>query len=63
MSAFEYRVKKLCERIFACQTEDDAIVLTRELKTLLHDRIEEIRGGVVVLRSSPDWQGSRSTAN
>ena len=48
--AFEKRVQKLCDRILACQTERElTITLTPQLRTPLHDRIEELRGTVLVL--------------
>ncbi len=44
---FEDEIMKLCERICACNSDAEAIELTREMKSLLHDRILELRKSAV----------------
>lgn len=39
----EERTKQLCERIACCESEEETIQLTRELKDLLHQCIEGLR--------------------
>jgi len=40
---FEDRVRGLCDRLIRCSTDDDAILLASELKTVLHNHIESLR--------------------
>lgn len=46
---FQKPIQELCQEIIACQSEEEAVKLTRRLKILLHDRIEELRGTVPLL--------------
>jgi hypothetical protein len=39
----EERIRQLCERITSCESEEETIQLTRELKDLLHQCIERLR--------------------
>ena len=43
--SFEDRILKLCALAAACQTEAQAMALTQELRTLLHEHIEHLRDG------------------
>jgi len=44
MPPFEERVQKLCKQVVACKTEAEAEELVHQLKALLHDHIEQLRG-------------------
>lgn len=46
-SSFEKEVKELCKQIVACGTEQEAIELARNLRVLLHERVEHLRGNVL----------------
>ena len=39
----EERIRRVCERIACCESEEETIQLTRELKDLLHQCIERLR--------------------
>jgi hypothetical protein len=56
-SSFESRVKDLCKKLLACQTELEAIELNRELRILIHERIEQIRGNLIPF---PETSSGRS---
>jgi len=40
----EERVQQLCKQIVDCKTEAEAVELVPQLKVLLHDALEELRG-------------------
>jgi len=44
MPPFEERVQQMCKQIVACKTEEEAVELVQQLKALLHDRIEHLKG-------------------
>jgi len=46
-SSFERRIKELCNRLVTCESEAEAIELSRELQKLIHERIEAIRSEFV----------------
>ena len=47
--SFEDRILKLCALAAACQTEAQATALTQELRTLLHEHIEQLVNDVDAL--------------
>ena len=51
---FEQRVRELCDRLIACNTESEAIHITRELRALMHEHIEELRVNVVAFQVLDD---------
>ena len=57
----EGRIRELCENIIACQDDAQAIVLAQELRSALHQRIEELRIKVAAL-PSPDVRGASPEA-
>ena len=46
---FEERILKLCALAVACQTEKEAVALTRELRMLLHERMEQLRSDMAAI--------------
>ena len=46
---FETRILELCEELISCDTDEGQIELAREMRVLLHERLEEIRGNLIVL--------------
>ena len=40
----EDRIKKLCEKIPTCESEAEVIEIARELRALIHQHCEELRG-------------------
>ena len=46
MLRFEERIRQLCKQVVACKTEAEAEELAQQLKALLHDRIEQLRGNL-----------------
>jgi hypothetical protein len=53
VSSFDEQVKELCAKVIACQTEHQAVELLKELRLLLHERIEELRSRVLPLAENP----------
>jgi hypothetical protein len=54
---FEDRIVKLCALAVTCQTEEEAVALARELRMLLHERIESLRvdlNGLSALESTSE---------
>jgi hypothetical protein len=49
MSSFEDRVRELCAQVVACETEEETIILARQLHSLIHEHIEELRGKLATL--------------
>jgi hypothetical protein len=43
---FENHIRELCQEILTCQTEEEAVDLTRRMQELLHRRIEDLRSNV-----------------
>jgi hypothetical protein len=41
---FEEQIRELCQRVVACESEEEAAELSRQMKALLHGKIEELRG-------------------
>jgi len=50
--SFERKIRNLCEQIIACNDETEAVVLIRQLQIILHERIEQVRGKLIVLPES-----------
>ena len=48
---FEERVLHLCEQVAASRSEAEAIELARELQSLIHERIEGLRGKLLTMPS------------
>jgi hypothetical protein len=48
---FEERVRQLCEQAAAAGSETEAIELARQAQSLIHDRIEELRGNLLTMPS------------
>jgi hypothetical protein len=48
---FEERIRQLCEQLAASASEAEAIELSRELQSLIHDRIEGLRGKLLTMPS------------
>ncbi len=46
---FEQQITKLCSEAIACKSEEEAVELVREIQTLMHKRIEELRGNLITL--------------
>jgi hypothetical protein len=46
---FEEQIIQLCEEVIACKSEEQAIELTRRIRSLMHTRIEELRGKLITL--------------
>jgi hypothetical protein len=40
---FDERIRELCDELSACRDDGQALGLARELKKLVHSRVEEIR--------------------
>jgi hypothetical protein len=41
---FEEQIRELCQRVVACESEEEAAELSRQMRALLHRKIEELRG-------------------
>ena len=41
---FEEQIRELCQRVVACESDEEATELSRQMKALLHGKIEELRG-------------------
>jgi len=55
--SFEDRIMKLCALAVTCQTEEEAVAIARELRILLHEQIESLRGdanGLSALESASE---------
>jgi hypothetical protein len=48
-STFEIRVRELCQQLIDCKTESEVVELSRQLRELIHERVEQIRHHVVLL--------------
>jgi hypothetical protein len=46
---FEERVRALCERAASSDSETEAIELARQVQSLMHQRVEELRGNLLVM--------------
>jgi hypothetical protein len=46
---FEERVRQLCEQAAAAGSETEAIDLVRQAQSLIHDRIEGLRGNLLTM--------------
>ena len=44
--SFEDQMKKLREKIVACESDEEVMELARELRELIHQRLEEVRGPI-----------------
>lgn len=40
---FEQEVRTLCDRVVACESDEEAVQLTRHMQELLHATIDELR--------------------
>ena len=41
---FEEQIRELCQRVVACESDEEAAELSRQMTALLHGKIEELRG-------------------
>ena len=48
---FEERVREMCEQAAACGSEIEAIGLVRQLQSMMHERVEELRGNLLTMPS------------
>ncbi len=46
---FEEQISALCQEVIACKSEEQAIELARRIQSLMHARIEELRGNLITL--------------
>jgi hypothetical protein len=46
---FDVRVRELCQQLIECKTQSEAAELAHQLQTLIHERIEELRGYLATL--------------
>ena len=46
---FEERVRLLCDRVATSDSESEAIELARQLQSLMHERVEELRGNLLTM--------------
>ena len=46
---FEEQIIALCEEVITCKSEEQAIELVRRMQSLMHTRIEELRGKLITL--------------
>lgn len=46
---FHTRILELCEELLACESEQRQVELAREMRTLVHERVEQIRGHLIIL--------------
>jgi len=46
LMSFEDQMKKLREKIVACESDEEVMELARELRELIHQRLEEVRGPI-----------------
>jgi hypothetical protein len=51
--SLEHQIKKLIREMLACEDQEQAALLARELQTALHEHMERLRGKLVVT-SRPD---------
>jgi len=47
----EQRLMELCAQLLACEDDDTAIALAEQLRTILHDHVEEMRDKLKLLRT------------
>ena len=45
---FEERIRKLCEQVTASSSDTEAVDLARQLQSLMHERVEELRRNLPV---------------
>jgi hypothetical protein len=48
---FEERVRELCKQVATCNSEIEAIGLVRQLQSLMHERVQELRGNLLTMPS------------
>jgi len=41
---FEEQIREVCQRFVACESDEEAAELSRQMKAFLHGKIEELRG-------------------
>jgi hypothetical protein len=46
---FEERVRVLCEQAASSDSETEEIELARQVQSLMHQRVEELRGNLLVM--------------
>jgi hypothetical protein len=46
---FEERVRHLCNQVATSGSETEAIQLARQLQSLMHERVEELRGNLLTM--------------
>jgi hypothetical protein len=46
---FEECIRELCEQAAACASETGAVELARQLRSLMHERVEELRGNLLTM--------------
>lgn len=44
---FEARILELCEELRACESVERQIELAREMRILIHERTEKLRGNLI----------------
>jgi hypothetical protein len=55
---FEERVRQLCDHVATSGSETEAIELARQLQSLMHERVEEVRGNLLTMPLlGPDSKG------
>jgi hypothetical protein len=48
---FQESVRELCEHAAACNSDIEAIGLVRQLQSMMHERVEELRGNLLTMPS------------
>ena len=46
---FDIRILELCKELLSCKSNEGQIELAREMRILVHERIEELRGNLIIL--------------
>lgn len=46
---FDARIAELCAELLSCESTEGQIELAREMRTLVHERFEELRGNLIIL--------------
>jgi len=49
---FEERIRELCEQVTASGSEVEVVALVRQLRSLMHERTEELRRTIPVFGST-----------
>ncbi|HTZ98588.1 MAG TPA: hypothetical protein VMB18_19450 [Terriglobales bacterium] len=51
MQVDHYRLKELCEQLLACEDDEVAVAMAEELRSALHEHIEDLRRELRSLRA------------